>query len=383
MLEPVVIPGLPTDRFRVTYQIQGNEETARKQAEAICIEQTVEFPADLLPEGDIPAYIVGRIEAFGAVEDGVVEAVISYPTEITDLELTQFLNVLFGNTSIKPGIRVVSIELSRRLEEAFQGPRFGRAGLRELLGVYDRPLLCTAIKPMGMSAERLAEIVYQSALGGIDLVKDDHGLANQSFCPFEERAARCAEAVRRANAETGLNCLYLPNVSGPVDKVVGRARFAREAGAGGLLISPGLTGLDMIRLLASDDSIGLPIMSHPSFLGSHVTSPAQGIAHSVIFGQLMRMAGADAVVYPNYGGRFAFSQKECETIVDGTEVPMGHIKPIFPTPGGGMSLDRIPELSTVYGQDVIYLIGGDLHRGSDLVTTCHSFVELVSQGMRA
>jgi hypothetical protein len=40
-------------------------------------------------------------------------------------------------------------------------------------------------------------------------------------------------------------------------------------------------------------------------------------------------------------------------------------------------------LSTVYGQDVIYLIGGDLHRGSDLVETCHNFVELVSQGMRA
>ena len=53
---------------------------------------------------------------------------------------------------------------------------------------------------MGLSATDLAELAYRFALGGIDLIKDDHGLTNQPFCPFEERVRRCAEAVARRTA---------------------------------------------------------------------------------------------------------------------------------------------------------------------------------------
>ena len=46
-----------------------------------------------------------------------------------------------------------------------------------------------------------------------------------------------------------------------------------------------------------------------------------------------------------------------------------------------MTMDRIPEMRSVYGNEVIYLIGGGLHRHSDdLVANCHYFRELV-EGM--
>src|SRR5207253_5820723 len=52
---------------------------------------------------------------------------------------------------------------------------------------------------------------------GIDLIKDDHSLADQTTAPFRERVERCQEAVARANDEAGGNALYFPNVtSGPV-----------------------------------------------------------------------------------------------------------------------------------------------------------------------
>jgi ribulose-bisphosphate carboxylase large chain len=362
----------------VTYRLTGEETTAHEQARDICYEQTVEFPADLIPAGDICDKIVGWVETFERIDDGHYTATISYPVEATGFELTQLLNVVFGNYSLKPGVRVERLELPDALLARFQGPRFGRTGLRERLSVLERPLLSTALKPMGLPAAEIAQLAYQMALGGLDIIKDDHGLADQPFAPFKERVQRCAEAVARANAQTGLACIYMPNVTAPGEVAVENALFAKSTGVGALLISPGLTGFGVMQQLAADDRIDLPIMSHPAFLGSFVTHPDNGISHYALFGQLARLAGADASVYPNYGGRFSFSRAECVSIVAGTSVPMGHIKPGFPAPGGGMSIARVPEMLEVYGRDVIFLVGGGLHKhGPDLVENSRYFRQLV------
>jgi len=373
------VPGMSGERFRVVYHLSGDEADARKKAETICIEQTVEFPAELVPEGDIRDHIFGQIESLNPLDNGKHEAVISFADEISGFDLVQFLNVVFGNISILPGIRVERMDLSEGILKAFKGPRFGKDGWRDLLGVQDRPLLATALKPMGLNAAELADMAYKFAIGGMDIIKDDHGLANQHFSPFEERVQRCAEAVAKANQETGGNCQYMPNISGPADVVIDRARFAKRAGAGSYLVCPGLVGFDTMRQLAEDPSTDLPIMSHPSYYGSMVTSPDNGMSHYALYGQLQRLAGADASIYPNFGGRFSFSKDECRSIVAGCEVEMGDIKPIFAAPGGGMTMERVPEMREVYGQEVIYLIGGGLHRHSkDIVENVRYFKGLIS-----
>ncbi|WP_202945826.1 RuBisCO large subunit C-terminal-like domain-containing protein [Acetonema longum] len=252
--------------------------------------------------------------------------------------------------------------------------------MRKLLDVYDRPLLFTALKPMGLSACQLADLAYQLALGGMDIIKDDHGLTNQPFAPFEDRVRLCVAAVARANRETGNRAVYVPNVTAPADQVLPRAKLAKELGAGGLMLAPALAGIDVLRQLAEDDSLSLPIISHPAFQGSYVLSPESGMSHYALFGQLTRLAGADAVIYPNFGGRFSFSREECQAIVQGAAASMGHIKPIFPSPGGGMSLERVPELLEVYGRDVIFLIGGGLFKHSpDLLGNCRYFRRIVEK----
>src|SRR5271169_3366838 len=151
------------DRFTVTYRLFGSERETRAKAEDICIEQTVEFPADEVPEGIIRDHIFGRIELFEQIDRESFKATISYAVEIVAGELTQFLNVLFGNSSIKPGIRVEHIDLPESLLKHFKGPRFGRQGLRKLFNAPTRPLLSTAIKPMGLSCKELAAVAYQFA----------------------------------------------------------------------------------------------------------------------------------------------------------------------------------------------------------------------------
>jgi S-methyl-5-thioribulose 1-phosphate isomerase len=366
------------DRFSVTYRIYGSEKEARAKADDICIEQTIEFPADEVPEGVIRDNVFGRIERFERWDRGSFKTVISYAVEIAAGELTQFLNVVFGNSSLKPGIRVEHLDLTASFLSKFNGPRFGREGLRCLLDIPKRPILSTAIKPMGLSCSELADLAYQFALGGMDMIKDDHGLTDQCCSPFHERVKRCAEAVIKANRETGGRAIYVANVTAPNHEVMNRARIARDAGAGGLMIAPGIVGFDLMRELADDDSIALPVLTHPALQGSFVTGNKSGMSHEVIFGQLARLAGADATIFPNFGGRFSFSREECIAIALGTAEPMGHLKPIFPAPGGGMSLARVPEMIGTYGQDLIFLIGGGLFKhGPDLVESCRYFRKIV------
>jgi ribulose-bisphosphate carboxylase large chain len=376
------VPNLSGERFRVRYLLTGTEEEARATAEVVCVEQTAEFPAALIPDGDIRDHIVGQLEDFEASGAGRgVErfaATISFAVESAGSDLPQLFNLLLGTTGLQSGIRVDRFELPDSLLALYRGPRFGQRGWREVLHVPDRPLLCTAIKPMGLSPQHLADMAYRCALGGLDIIKDDHGITDLAFCPFEERVERCSEAVAKANRETGLHCVYAANVTTSADRIVERALFAKQAGAGALMIAPGLTGFDAMRQLADDGRIGLPILSHPTFCGSLVFHPNGGFSHYAFYGQMQRLAGADASIYANYGGRFSVSREDCQAIIDGCRDPMGHIKPIHPVPGGGMTLKRIPELREMYGSEVIFLVGGGLHTaGDDLAANVRQFVELV------
>lgn len=373
------IPHLSGERFAVVYRIIAEDEAAaRKIARGIALEQTVELPDELVPGGDIAAHIVGQIEDV-TPRDGTFDVRISYAVECAGTGLTQLLNVIFGNTSMQAGIRVQRLELTDAITRHFRGPRFGVAGLRERLGVHDRPLLATALKPMGLSADALAQIAYQFALGGIDIIKDDHGLANQIFCSFEERTARCAEAVARANRETGRSCLYAPNVTAPHDEIARRARFAKDAGAGALEISYGLTGFDAMRMLADDDGLALPILAHPALSGSFVASHSIGMAPYVTWGQLVRLAGGDISIFVSYGGRFPYTQEDCREVIAGCTVAMGGITPIFPAPSGGMTLARMPELRAFYPFETTFLVAGGLYSGGELAANARAFAQAVGK----
>jgi ribulose-bisphosphate carboxylase large chain len=376
----IVSIDLSGERFKVIYRLKGSEKEAHSKAGDICIEQTIEFPAELVKGGDIRDHIFGRIESFQSLGPDGWEAAISYAIEITGFELTQLVNVMFGNFSLKPGVRVERLELPASLLKYFKGPRFGITGVRDLLGIPERPLFCTALKPMGLSCKELAKLAYQFARGGVDMIKDDHGLADQPFSPFKERVQRCAQAVERAIRETGKKCLYVPNLSAPADQILEKALFAKKNKVGALMVAPGLVGLDTMRMLADDDRIALPIISHPAFQGTFTAHPDNGVSHYTIYGQLPRLAGADAGIFPNYGGRFSFSIEDCQNIVRAAAVPMDHIKPMFAAPGGGMNLERIPEMIKTYGRDVIFLIGGALHKlGPDLAANCRRYMEAVSR----
>jgi ribulose-bisphosphate carboxylase large chain len=40
---------------------------------------------------------------------------------------------------------------------------------------------------------------------------------------------------------------------------------------------------------------------------------------------------------------------------------------MLPTPGGGMSVDRAADMAAMYGDDVVYLLGGSILREGDRI----------------
>jgi ribulose-bisphosphate carboxylase large chain len=113
-----------------------------------------------------------------------------------------------------------------------------------------------------------------------------------------------------------------------------------------------------------------------------VVSPTHGFSYYAFYGQIQRLAGADASIYVNFGGRFDVTAEDCKWAARGCRDRMGHLKPILPLPGGGMTPERIPALLEMYGTDAVFLVGGGLHsRSGDLVQRARRVVQAV-QGTR-
>ncbi len=365
-----------TDRLAITYLLTCSPgESPAEKARDVALEQTVELPADCVP-AEILESVVGRVESLEPAGDRHV-ARISYPVEALGGELPQLLNLLFGNVSMKAGIRVEEIDWPPAVLELLPGPRHGVEGLRRLCGVAEpRPLLCAALKPLGLSAGELADRCRRLALAGVDVVKDDHSLADQGWAPFDQRLALCQHAVAEANRESGGSTLYFPNLTGALGDLRGRLDQVRRAGCRGVMLSPMVLGLDVARSLAAESE--LAVLGHPALTGA-LFGRRHGIAPELLLGELFRLIGCDGVIYPNVGGRFVFSREDCLAINDRLRRPLGGRRPAFPVPGGGIDTSRLEEWIERYGPDTIFLIGTGLYREPDLEAGASALAGLLRQ----
>ena len=346
--------------FQVRYKITLLKgENLNKKIQDLCLEQSVEMPDDALPP-DIKELIVGKAIYIDELDASTFEIVIEWPLANIGEEITQFLNILFGNISLKPGIRITGLEWEK-LEFLFHGPKFGIQRIRQKFGIHNRALSGTALKPLGYTPKQIGELCYEFAVGGIDIIKDDHGLANQSYAPFKERVVSCVEAIETAARETGRKSFYFPNITSSPSKTLENYTMAAELGADGVLFAPQLSGLDVLQELAQMD-IDLPVMAHPSFSGTYVIHGTHGFTPSFYYGELWRALGADFIIYPNTGGRFSFTPDECQHINNAARDELATFKPIFPTPGGGINRNKIPKWLSLYGIDTVLLIGGSLYQ---------------------
>jgi len=342
-------------RLQATYHIRCDAHSIDERARAVAVEQSVEMPVAAIEDEDVLSEIVGRVEGIREIGTDLYEAKISLSAATVGRDAGQLLNMLFGNTSIHDDVTLHDVDVPDDLARAFGGPRHGLDGLRQQARATRRALTCSALKPQGLVAERLAGLARRFADGGIDYIKDDHGLADQAYSPFAERVAAIAGALRGATAR------YVPSLTGDLDAMRSQIAIARDAGVDTVMIAPMVSGLSNFHRLVADNP-GVAFLAHPSFAG------AARIAPPLHFGKLFRLLGADAIVFPNHGGRFGYSPDTCRAIAQTALEPRNDLRPCVPVPAGGMSRERVPEMLDFYGSDIMLLIGGGLLEARERLT---------------
>jgi len=344
----------------VVYRVRTTQEALAARTEALLLEQTVELPRAALRSTFARERLVGRVLGTLEVGPGDYRVTLAQPELAVAGDPAQLLNVLFGNCSLQPDVLLEDLRLPPGLVTILGGPRFGIAGIRRLLGIQGRALTCSVLKPVGLSVAETGSLCRTLASSGLDIVKDDHGQADPSFCPFGARVRACLDATLDAAQGTGRRTLYVPNVTGTPKTVAEQVRVARDLGVQAIMVSPMLIGLPLLAELAG--GIGMPILAHPAFGGSLRISP------QALLGRLFPLFGADAVIYPNFGGRFSFSRDECGAIAGALRAPQGPTLPAFPVPAGGMRMENLQEVLGFYGRDTVLLVGGSLLDAPDAAT---------------
>lgn len=355
------------------YHVRCTASEVAARAAAIAIEQSVEMPGSAIDDPVVLAEIVGQVEAIEDIGTGVFAVRIALAAATAGSEAGQLLNMLFGNTSIHADVELHDVWLPADMVAAFGGPNLGLQSLRRRVGAEGRAMTCSALKPQGLPPRALADLAARLARGGLDFVKDDHGLADQEYSPFDARVRACAAAVAEAAAASGGRTRYIPSLSGNLDQLRRQLDVAAKAGVEAVLIAPMIVGLPALHALVRQYP-AIAFMAHPAMAG------ASRLAPPLLLGKLFRLFGADAVIFPHYGGRFGYSPETCRHLADAARQPWRQLRPSIPVPAGGMTLERVPEMLDFYGPDVMLLIGGWLLAARERLTDATAaFVDAVRQ----
>jgi 2,3-diketo-5-methylthiopentyl-1-phosphate enolase len=253
-------------------------------------------------------------------------------------------------------VRLMDVYIPRSVAAKFNGPKFGIEGMRDILNVHDRPLCLQIIKPkMGMTPEATAAQVYQSALGGADLCKDDEMCSELANCPFDARLEAVLKALDKAERETGEKTIYLVSITDESSRVREKARRAVRAGATGLLLAYS-AGLSTLRDLAEDPEITVPIMLHPSHMLGMIKTFSW-----VALSKLCRLCGADLMLSPSLWSSLQTCSVEEELRTSQTlRAPFFNIKRTWPMPSAGMYPGLAEVLIQEHGIDFIVPAGGGM-----------------------
>ena len=219
---------------------------------------------------------------------------LSWPLDNLGPSLPNLITTIAGNLfELQPlsGIRLKDLRLPSAFSTNYAGPKFGCEGTRKLMGIYERPLIGTIIKPsVGLSAKETGMLVSQLCAGGIDFIKDDELQANGPSCPFEDRVIEVMRAVNSAADKMGHKVMVAFNLTGEIDEMRRRHDFVHEQG--GTCVMVNLMAAGMAGMIALGHHTNLPIHAHRAGWGALTREPMLGWSYPA-WSKLWRLAGAD------------------------------------------------------------------------------------------
>jgi ribulose-bisphosphate carboxylase large chain len=167
---------------------------------------------------------------------------IAYPVELFDRNIidgkamtASFLTLAVGNNQGMGDVEYGKLHdfyFPPGYLSLYDGPATTISALWDVLG---RPtengglIVGTIIKPkLGLRPQPFADAAYDFWLGG-DFIKNDEPQGNQPFAPYEETMRLVADAMRRAQQETGEAKLFSANITADDhDEMIARGEFVLD-----------------------------------------------------------------------------------------------------------------------------------------------------------
>ncbi|RBI63720.1 type III ribulose-bisphosphate carboxylase [halophilic archaeon] len=294
---------------------------------------------------------------------------VAYPDELfEDGNMAQVLSCIAGNIlgmKAVERIRLNDCEWPEKLATSFPGPQFGTGVRNEIFDAGDRPITATVPKPkVGLSTDQHAQIGYEAWTGGIDLLKDDENLTDQTFNPFEDRLAESLARRDQAEEETGEPKSYLVNITADANTMLDRADAVAEQGCEYVMVDVVTTGWAAVQTVRERcEELGLAIHAHRAMHAAFDRVPNHGVSMRTI-AQVARLCGVDHI----HTGTADLGKLENEDTVGINEwlySDLYGMNDVLPMASGGLHPGLVPELMDRCGNNIGIQAGGGVHGHPD------------------
>ncbi|MEM2356612.1 MAG: ribulose-bisphosphate carboxylase large subunit, partial [Candidatus Bathyarchaeia archaeon] len=264
---------------------------------------------------------------------------IAYPLDLFELGnmpniLSSIAGNIFGLKTLR-NLRLNDVHFPLKLIESFKGPKFGIEGIRNLLKVYDRPLIGTIIKPkLGLKTIDHIKVAYEAWVGGCDIVKDDENLSSQKFNPFKERVLKTLRIRDKAEKETGERKVYMVNITAETKEMLKRAKYVLNHGGEYVMVDILTCGFSALQTLRNQD-FNLVIHAHRAGHAALTKNPYHGVSMKVI-AKIARIIGVDQLHVGTVVGKMFETKEEVMENCEALKMDMGNLKRVLPVASGGL-----------------------------------------------
>ncbi|MFV2092864.1 MAG: ribulose-bisphosphate carboxylase [Hyphomicrobiales bacterium] len=311
---------------------------------------------------------------------------IAYPVELFDRNIidgramiASFLTLTIGNNQGMGDVEYAKMHdfwMPPGFLKLFDGPA---TTIQDLWRVLGRPvvdggfIVGTIVKPkLGLRPQPFARACYDFWLGG-DFIKNDEPQGNQLFAPLKETIPLVADAMKRAQDETGEAKLFSANITADDHyEMIARGEFiletfAENADHVAFLVDGYVTGPAAITT-ARRRFPGQYLHYHSASHGA-VTSPQTKRGYTAfVLSKMARLQGASGI----HTGTMSFGKMEGEPgdkdmaymiMNDSADGPFYHqewqgMKPTTPIISGGMNALRMPGFFENLGTSNLILTAG-------------------------
>jgi len=301
------------------------------------------------------AKVIGSRDNLSLLKRGIVQ--IAFPVVNTNWKedgITQLMVQLMGGQLDIDNIkycRLLNLEFPDSVKAFFMGPKYGIKGIREYIGVQDRPVLGAIIKPKtGITPEILLKMVKELVEGGVNFIKEDEILSNPDFCPISVRVPMIMDYIR----QSGKKVIYAVCINSDFPYIIDRVKQVYELGGNGVHINF-WNGLGVYKAVRELD---LPIFVHFQKSGDKILTDKThrfSIDFKVIC-KLAGMMGVDFIHAGMWGGYSSTEKEELKGILDEL-----HSHDVLPALSCGMHPGLVGAIEKNYGIQFMANTGGAIH----------------------